>query len=532
VASALRELLARVPGQAEADGAAGAEAERLQRVARARADFFFFCQHYLAEAFPSDFAPYQRLLLDVVATRRFSAAAKAEMASLVKPEYRQYFESFPDDAVVAGLLDIEPREHGKTTRMVQALPLWLAVCGAATFPVLCAANQDVAQDLLKSIQQELVDNERLIADFGDLRTKTWAARKIVLANGNAIAAVGAGQALRGLKSKYRRPTHVLVDDMLKDDDAESPKVRQSRYAWLKRAVLNLGKGALTVVTNTILHPDDPPSRLLKEIEAGTLIGWLGLRFSCFVRDDEPAGVPLWPGRWSTLDLRHKRLTLGPVFFATEWRNETIADEDRRFRREWFTFYLPRAVDHRELKKCMGVDPSTGVADGDFGAIITVGKDGRSGLLYVLDVWLDRASELQFAGAIIEQWVQWRAQRVRFEDRAFQAIYKRVVAREASIRGYRLPLQGYKGGNKDLRILSMGPLVENGILQFREREHEDLLTQLLEYPRGHDDGPDALEIAVSGLESTHVGGVPIARQFAPSISQRLSRITGGGQFRAG
>jgi predicted phage terminase large subunit-like protein len=532
MASTLRELLARVPGQAEADGAAGAEAERLERVARARADFFWFCTYYMGEAFPSPFAPYQRLLLDVVATRRFSAAAKAEMSALIKPEYREYFDAYPADRRIDGLLDIEPRDHGKTTRMSQALPLWLVMTQPDVFPVICAANRDAAQDLLKSIKGEIEENERLVADFGEQRSKQWAARKIVLGNGNALAAAGAGQSLRGIKSKYRRPTHVIVDDLLRDDEAESEPVRKARHAWLKRVVLNLGKGALTVVVNTILHPQDPPSRLLAEIKAGTLLGWVGLRFSCYVRDDEAAGVPLWPGRWSAQDLRDKRTVLGANFFATEWRNETLSDEDRVFRREWFAFYLPRSVDFRELRKCTGVDPSTGAKDGDWGVIVTVGKDKRSGLLYVLDVYMGHDSELQFAHELIEHWVRWRAQKVRFEDVAFQALYKRLIAREASRRGYRLPITGFKGGNKHLRISSMSPLVENGVLLFRDPEHEQIISQMCEYPRGHDDGPDALEIAVSGLESTHVGGVPIARQFAPSISQRLSRITGGGQFRAG
>lgn len=531
----LADLLARVPPAAEADAQAQAAAAQAARIARAKTDFFFFCQTYLSgadepdgkdAAFTCDFADYQRLLLRIVSERRFSSADKALLLDLIKPEYWKYFERFPVDQPIAGLLDIEPREHGKTTRNAQALPLWLATTQPNTFPVLIAGSANEAQTLLASIKFELENNELLIADFGEQKTKVWNKRKVCLANGNAIAAVGAGQTLRGIKERYRRPTHVICDDLLKDREIESRKLRDTLANWFKRVVLNLGKGALTLLVNTILHPDDLPNRLLGEIDAGTLIGWVGLRFSCYVQDDESRGEPLWPAKWSRLALREKRMILGPFNFATEWRNETIPEESRKFQRDWFRFYLPHQVDLRDLKKCTGIDPSTGAAAGDFGAIITVGKDPRSGLIYVLDVYLDRVSELAFARAIIEVFVKWRPSKMRFEDRVFQALYKRLVAREASRLGVRLPLTGFKGGNKDLRILSLAPMIENGVLLFVDERHKVLIDQFIEYPRGHDDGPDGLEIAVGGLESHHVGGVPIGQRYGATVAERLSRAFGG------
>lgn len=524
------DLMARVP-QAADDSVIAARARRL---AQAKIDFFFFCQTYLGAAadptkeaaFSADFADYQRLLLRVVSRRRLLESDKALLLDLIKPEYWRYFERFPAEQELAGLLDIEPREHGKTTRNGQALPLWLALTQERTFPVLIAGSANEAQTLLASIKFELENNGLLIEDFGDQRSRTWNKRKIVLANGNAIAAVGAGQTLRGIKERYRRPTHVICDDLLKDREIESRRLRDTLDMWFRRVVLNLGKGALTLLVNTILHPDDLPNRLLAQIQAGTLVGWVGLRFSCFVQDEEQRG-PLWPAKWSRIALHEKRLTLGPFVFATEWRNETIPEESRKFRAEWFQFYLPHQIDRRELKRVTGCDPATGTAGGDFGAIITLGKCTRSGLIYVLDVWLERVSELAYARAIIEVFAQWQPAQVRFEDRAFQAIYKRLVAREAARLGVRLPLTGFKGGNKELRLLSLAPLIENGVLRFVEDRHKALIDQFLEFPRGHDDGPDALEMALSGLEGRYLGGAPIGQRYGLTVAERLARAFGGG-----
>lgn len=45
-------------------------------------------------------------------------------------------------------------------------------------------------------------------------------------------AVGAGQALRGIKNKFQRPTHIICDDLLKDDEVESATVRKKLYTWV------------------------------------------------------------------------------------------------------------------------------------------------------------------------------------------------------------------------------------------------------------------------------------------------------------
>lgn len=59
----------------------------------------------------------------------------------------------------------------------------------------------------------------------------------------------------------------------------------------------------------------------------------------------------------------------------------------------------------------------------------------------------------------------------------------------------------------------------------------LIQQLLEFPRGHDDLPDALEMCISGFGgSTFIGGATPIRDVVRSAAQRLSRIGGGARNR--
>ena len=56
-----------------------------------------------------------------------------------------------------------------------------------------------------------------------------------------------------------------------------------------------------------------------------------------------------------------------------------------------------------------------------------------------------------------------------------------------------------GGDKVARIQSLEPLVNTGMLVFN-RKHRLLIDQLRQFPRAaHDDGPDALEMAVEAAQ---------------------------------
>lgn len=494
------------------------DAQRAQRMACAKKDFAYFCQTYMPKAFPTPFADYQLALTRLVAQRTLSRQDERLFKSLTLDADHAFI--VPEQERYEGILDIEPRDHGKTTRNTQALPLWLALNFPGSFVVICAASQDSATDMLDAAKKVLEEDDELIADYGmqRVRGKKWAARKIQLANGSAIAAVGAGQSLRGIKDKFQRPTHIICDDLLKDDEIESATIRKKLYNWFKRVILNLGQGALTIVANTIMHPDDLPSRLLAEIETGQLEDWIGLRFGAIT----PAGESLWPARWPLALLEKKRKQLGGLWF-TEWMNQPISDEERSFQEDWFQYYHSRDFNLLDCDIVMGVDPATGKKKGDYSAIAVVAKHRATGLYYILFCMGWRESDLAFARRICSVYRIYKPRTVVFETVAFQAIYKREVMREASRQGLRLPMKDFSGGNKEMRIKSLSPLVENGLVLFMESGQELLLQQLLNFPRDHDDCPDAVEMAISQLEAVFIGGAPVKSEAVSKAVRRLSQF---------
>ncbi|CAH8242424.1 conserved hypothetical protein [Vibrio aestuarianus] len=496
------------------------EKARKKRRAKSKHDFAYFCQTYMPDAFTLAFSEYQLALTRLAANRNLNRQDEALFKELIDPRDHGFIKQ-PISGEYEGILDIEPRDHGKTTRNTQAMPLWLALNHPGSFIVICGASADNAKEMMDAIKDDLEDNELILDDYGEQRGNTWTKRKIKLANGSSIVAVGRGQRLRGIKNKYQRPTHIICDDLLDDKEVESPTLRRQAERWFKRVIMNLGKGALTIIANTIMHPDDLPSRLLNQIEDGRLPNWLGLRFSAIT----PSGRPLFPSRWSLQDLENKRIASGSAWW-TEWMNRPIADEDADFKEDWFIYFKPYELDLRDCTIGMAVDPATGLKKGDWSFIAVVARHKITMVDHVLFAKGWKESDLQFAQRIVDVYLQHRPSFVMFETVAFQKIYKKEVMRYAKKKGVRLPVREFKGGNKQVRIKSLSSQVENGLIQFLETQ--TLLRQMfLEFPRGHDDGPDAVEMAISGFESGFVGGaVPQTTRPIHTAAQALSRFGGG------
>lgn len=502
------------------------EKARQKRRAKSKRDFAYFCQTYMPDAFTLEFSEYQLALTRLAANRNLNHQDEALFKALIDPRDHGFIKQplaleNGKRGEYEGILDIEPRDHGKTTRNTQAMPLWLALNHPGSFIVICGASADSAKEMMDAIKDDLEDNELILDDYGEQRGNTWTKRKIKLANGSSIVAVGRGQRLRGIKNKYQRPTHIICDDLLDDKEVESPTLRRQAERWFKRVIMNLGKGALTIIANTIMHPDDLPSRLLKQIEDGRLPNWLGLRFSAIT----PSGHSLFPARWSLQELDNKRIASGSAWW-TEWMNRPIADEDADFKEEWFVYFKPYELDLRDCTIGMAIDPATGLKKGDWSFIAVVARHKITMVDHVLFAKGWKESDLKFAQRIVDVFRQHRPSFVMFETVAFQKIYKKEVMRYAKKKGVRLPVREFKGGNKQVRIKSLSSQVENGLIQFLETQ--TLLRQMfLEFPRGHDDGPDAVEMAISGFESGFVGGAtPQAPKSISSAAKALSRFGSG------
>jgi len=238
----------------------------------------------------------------------------------------------------------------------------------------------------------------------------------------------------------------------------------------------------------------------------------------------PSGQPIWPQRWSAEALYEKRQSIGEEAWATEWDNNPLPEASKKFRREWFVYYEVAELDLSELNVVCAVDPATGAEAGDYTAVVVIGAPKRGQPIFVLEAWAKRCSDMELVKKLVDVHRTFRPKVILFEEQNFQKIYKNLCIREAyQQHKVRLPVQGVRQSTKKaLRIASLSPLVEAGIIRFRK--HQKLLLEQLEYfPKEHDDLPDALEMAVSALEAGKKEPIACTRTLRSKSKEIVSAL---------
>ncbi len=493
-----------------------------RRVQRAKEDFGFFCRTYLGDYFFTDPAEYQEVLYDVANTQSLSPWTVEQLQRFVHEKYHKYL--VPTERL-AGAMFVEPREHGKTVRWSFAYTLWRVLSGKSRYVLLIGAAAESAVENLTNIKIELEENEAILEDFGDLRGKEWRKDRLELTVGSCIQAKGAGASMRGTRFRQYRPDLIILDDILKDSAVDSPTLRNGISRWLKKVVFNLGKTAFIIWVNTIFHSDDPISRLMRELEEGTLKRWIAVRLDCY----RPDGEPLWPEHWSKEALAEKQAQLGFDVFSTEYRNEPLSDEERIIKPEWIetNWYTTDELPPLETLRIFGgVDPATGKHDRT--AILTLGVD-RLGRIWELDTWAKVCSESETVQQLIIKHSKYAYELIAWEEVTFSGIYANYVSSMAAEQNVYLPIRKVKAGtdSKIARVRSISPLIENGIIRIRKNGAKDLIDELASFPKGRfDDMCDALAYAVKIVSSGPATPMGFVLGRASKLTNTLQRFRRG------
>ncbi|EOI6461110.1 hypothetical protein ACMU58_003595, partial [Vibrio cholerae] len=116
------------------------EKARQKRRAKSKHDFAYFCQTYMPDAFTLAFSEYQLALTRLAANRNLNRQDEALFKELIDPRDHGFIKQplaleNGKAGEYEGILDIEPRDHGKTTRNTQAMPMWLALNHPGSFIV-------------------------------------------------------------------------------------------------------------------------------------------------------------------------------------------------------------------------------------------------------------------------------------------------------------------------------------------------------------------------------------------------------------
>lgn len=429
-----------------------------------------------------------------------------------------------------------PRGHAKSTNLTFKDTLHAIVYQYKNFIAILSDSSDQAEGFLGDIKTELEENPRIREDFGNLQGKTWTESEFLTNTNIKVIGIGSGKKIRGRKHRNWRPDLIILDDIENDENVNTPEQRKKLANWFYKAVSKAGDTYTDIVyIGTMLHYDSLLAKVLKNPSYKSVKYKAILSFAKnqdlwnmwetiytdleneaheedakkFFEDNKEEMLEgtevLWEEKLNYYDLMVMKVSEGDASFNSELQNEPIDPASCVFNEEWFDYYNEAEIDFTDKRYVFfgAVDPSLGkTKKSDFSTIIILIKDTKTGYMYVWEASIERRHPDVIIDDTIESSKRLKKTFTRgytklgVETIQFQQFFKDILAKESAKENEYLPIEEmYNISDKKMRIETLQPYIKNRYIKFNPK-HKLLLQQIKEFPMsGHDDGPDALEMAV-------------------------------------
>lgn len=432
-----------------------------------------------------------------------------------------------------------PRGHGKSAYLSNVFPVHQVAYGLRRYILILSETDSLSKKLVEWVGDQLKYNQKLRDDFGEILSPSKGKNDrdnqeaFLTHTGVLVETSSTGKQLRGKRNGAHRPDLVILDDLESSKNTNTAELRQKNLDWFNKVVIPIGEPKKTafLYMGTIVHVDgllvhalgrsdfetrkysaiiEPPDRqdLWDEFEEILRNQENPDRLEdarAFYQDNKvemDKGVEvLWAGRWDYRSLIEEKVNMGTRAFNSEYLNNPIDPDSQIFIPDNFLYFDYGEL--HELKPYMDFYGAWDIALGknnrsDYNAVIIVGRDRRTGVIYVVDAWAKKVPAHKALEVALEKIKKWQPKAFSVETVASQFdLYRQLKDLMMKKRVYTtklLPLNSRT--KKEERIESMEPLFENGAIRFM-RHQRLLIEQLEQFPNGtNDDLPDTLQMAVN------------------------------------
>ena len=314
---------------------------------------------------------------------------------------------------------------------------------------------------------------------------------------------------------------IILDDVIKPDEAFSETVRNSVNDWYRKTLASRlddkKRGAIICVMQR-LHQFDLAGLM---IESGV---WRELKLPAIATEDEEieltagrkhcrkAGEALHPEREPLDELARIRAEMGSTAFNAQYQQMPVPAEGLTFKRAWLKSYDPGTVDYRSGGTILQSWDTANKAGETNAWSVCITALYRNQLIYVLDVCRVRLEMPELVRKAVELANRFRPEHLFIEDKASGESLIMLLRKELPRNLWPLPRNPTT--DKVTRAEGVSPIVENGrlflpteaswlgelkaeLLGFpntRFLDQVDALTQMLEWVRQQDAAPPPMAMA--------------------------------------
>ena len=456
--------------------------------------------------------------------------------------HEAWYNTIQDYSIRSGLT-IAPRNSAKSTCWGKIGPLWLLGNNPDLRIVIVSRTSTLAQTNLAFIKMNIESNDKVKEVFpfyeidgcihGLKQSNPWGTEQITVKNNRmdgapSIYAVGLEGSITGIRADL-----IIVDDLVDQNNVMTDSQREKVNAFWDTVVIpTLNPDGRIFAAGTRYHAKDFYTRLLEDSmyrDHTFMFPAIELdEKGDYKKDENGNHISYWPERWSIEALLEMKERMGSLAFNSQMMCDPSGYAGQLFDPEWLQYYNPA----RDLMPIWGnldfvvsVDPNiTEDPESDNTAIVTGAVDRKNGTVYILDIF---AKPLGFVNQVKEIQHYGNRKQVNVGGHRFETeIHVSKVGIESVAYQRSLQQTGYMMGlpvvevkqhnkNKEIRVLSIQPHIENGRIRFPDPSimkvpwWDGFYEEYCTFPKGRrDDRMDALEILVNMVsESFGVSGIP-------------------------
>jgi predicted phage terminase large subunit-like protein len=312
---------------------------------------------------------------------------------------------------------------------------------------------------------------------------------------------------------------LLMDDLVKNSTEAQSEIYRNKIWDTYQSVINTRRSpvASQILLMTHWHRLDIAGRIMDMCDGSPTARarWEIVRLPALAHENDPLGrepgEALWPERYSKNYLEELRDSTSPYWWSALYDCHPISGDMQEWPNDYFEgdIYFDEWPSPNDIVfKIIALDPSKGKKPtSDFSAFVMLAI-GRDGTAYV-DADLERRpSEVikEHAGKLMKQFEAdlFVLEGNAWQDELMDPILLRMQAHGVE-RGHEkvLIVEHFSstGGSKveRIRASTIGERLKTRYIKFKRNSHgvRLLVEQLREFPMAeHDDGPDALEMALA------------------------------------
>lgn len=408
-----------------------------------------------------------------------------------------------------------PRNHGKTNQMIVNALWQLGNNPELRIKIVCESDKKAIERL--QVIQEHIEKNPVVRDvFPWLKPAhkgTWSKKNLMVDRkgimpDSSIEACGIQTAATGGRADV-----IIADDPVgRRNTLELPKLRETiKRAWKSDWLQNLEP-----TTGRVLYICTPwhTADLTHELKSNPV--YRNIRHPVSNNWESP-----WPEKWGEAELRDKCKLVGVQEYDRGFKLIALTGDIVVVPPEWIEYWAQTPT-VGNLAVFTAYDLSTGAADGDFFAAVTVGLDTETGFVYVLEAQHDRLLFPEQVMDITRRAAAWRPMFIGIETEGYQASLPQFMENPKArmLLPSIVPMKT-RGVPKALRLRAVSHLLSSKRVFFNPNlnpqkitdaeAYGDIVSELTQFPLApHDDLVDALvyalqmviEFGLEGLADSH------------------------------